>query len=327
MRFTYADKIFKYVFKYRINFLVGDSATGKSFVSRALEGSIVWNKKDVTERYYFDKSSTPKQHRLDLARAVRGSVVILDEAYIRSLCKCKMLQVFLQAPATFIVISRELSTIGSVPISPQQCCKIVQDEQGISRIAPAYPHWKLPADRTAFVSEDSGAGNSIWSAVLNVDVCGEYAGNSKVMRKLLASTSMMGCVDTLSLSGSMSIFETMYASGEVPIFDIPSIEYLVMQSMHVPERIDNTIYMNFNPERECTRLLSELTQHTYSKTALVGCPLVCTDCNKSECIGKQINIVQGMQTYLKQLHPEYTFPWETKIQLGDQRTNLFKSNL
>ncbi|MEG2269538.1 MAG: hypothetical protein RSC68_35125, partial [Acinetobacter sp.] len=130
-------------------------------------------------------------------------------------------------------------------------------------------------------------------------------------------STLMGCVDTLSLTSCMGLFESLRLQGTVPFFNVPSAEYLVAQTITPVENLNRLIYAEYNPEVACEKYLRRmLPRYTKSSKTVLNC----AECKQSECIGKQINIVQGMRTYLKQIHPEYTFPWETET----QRTNLFR---
>ncbi|MEG2268687.1 MAG: hypothetical protein RSC68_30690, partial [Acinetobacter sp.] len=153
-------------------------------------------------------------------------------------------------------------------------------------------------------------------------------GNANALAKLLRNSKYVGCIDTLSLSGNMIIFDRLFQCNDVPFFNVPSVEYLVLQALIPTDKIDARIYTTTNPEVACEKYLRMMApEYSKSKTSTLLCAVGCQDCKQDSCRGKQVNVIQRMREYLKQLHPEYTFPWETLRHLGDHRTNLFKSTL
>lgn len=317
--FTYGNKKYNYTFNYRLNFLVGESAIGKSFIRQGVGFRIKINDKQTTRFRYYSEPASAETIMDDMVTCGLIDLVIVDEAYVYSLITTNLMHKFMRMNCIIIVISRELGLLQTVPISPQQYYTTKIDASGITTTVPFFPHWCIPPDVSQYMSEDSKSGNIIWSKVLSSRVHPAKCGNSEVLRRICTKRDILGCIDTLSIAGSINLFETLYAEDYVPLFDVPSVEYLILQALMPAEEIDSIIYASPNPEKKCEELLRKLApQYAKSKTDTLPCPTDCPECEILKCPGAGQDVLSAIRAYLKNLHPEYNFPWEV-----EQHTNKF----
>lgn len=319
VKFRYLRYSYLYEFDYRLNFIIGDSAIGKSFISHMSDGEVTIEGHDVPTYRYFTGTPPVNILQSDIASCNQLSLAVLDETYVSTLKKNGLLHTMFRAPCNFVIISRDVNLLGTVPTSPQQYYSLFKDSNGNTHTVPQFPHWKINNDRHYYVSEDSRSGNIIWSKVLDALVKASPSGNAGAVKCLAKDPHLMGCIDTLSFAGSMQIFEYFYDKRDVPLFDVPSVEYLILQALMPAEEIDSIIYASPNPEKKCEELLRKLApQYTKSKTDTLPCPTDCPECEILKCPGAGQDVLSAIRVYLKNLHPEYNFPWEV-----EQHTNKF----
>lgn len=161
VKFRYLRYSYLYEFDYRLNFIIGDSAIGKSFISHMFDGEVTIEGYDVPTYRYF--TGTPPVNILqhDIASCNQLSLAVLDETYVSTLKKRGLLYAMFGAPCNFIVISRVVGLLQTVPTSPQQFYTMCTDANGVTHTVPYFKHWKVPENIHNYMSEDSKSGNNV----------------------------------------------------------------------------------------------------------------------------------------------------------------------
>ncbi|MEG2262806.1 MAG: hypothetical protein RSC43_01265 [Clostridia bacterium] len=307
----------------RVNYLIGDTATGKTFmhfstISKCRREN---STKDLNVAYY-GETATLTQIEIAESALRADTLAILDEAFIKSLIREQLLFKFLTFPATFIVISRSILNLSIFPISPRQIYTMITDNN-VSSFRRYVRNWNLPQDVHSYISEDTKSGNKLWSETLNPSFVKKSEGIGEALQVVSTSSEIIGCIDTLSISSALFLFTELLKHKTVPVFNVPSAEYLLAQALLSTQEVDDIIYSTLNPEKTCVELVYELTDGRYdkSRTTSLLCPTHCAECRSRTCRGKRIDVLSKIRLYLKEVHPEYTFPWELVLEF---RTSKFK---
>ncbi|MEG2262802.1 MAG: hypothetical protein RSC43_01245 [Clostridia bacterium] len=320
--YQYNGKRFHYTFDNKLNLLIGNSATGKSFIQHAVKGKCY---KDTYNNALNAEVYTGYENIWKLGQIMgachKNSLVILDEMFIKALHTQEKLNEFIESAEIIVVISRYAEQACFLPFGIRQIYTVKVDGN-YSKTAHYFSDWIASDRRIHYLSEDSTSGNEVWERVLSCSVK-KGTGIYDTLAAILADSELFGCIDTLSISSAFLLFETLYNSKATPLFNVPSVEYLLAQALLSPQEVDEIIYSEINSERACTELVKDLTEGRYnkSKTTTLLCPTHCTECRSRTCKGKQINIIDKIHSYLKDIHPEYNFPWESN---EVSYTNKFK---
>ncbi|MEG2262804.1 MAG: hypothetical protein RSC68_00350 [Acinetobacter sp.] len=269
----------------------------------------------------YDRGLDFKESERVLQTNRRDTLTILDEMFVKSLHAHGMLSDFIQSSLAVVIISRYVGEVRELPFSVRQVYTI-NTSANYSATVPYFANWDICTSRHDYISEDKASGNTVWSQSLR---CKIRAGTGlhAVLTEILQNNSLMGCIDTLSISSGIFPFETIYKGKCIPLFNVPSAEYLLAQALLSPQEVDELIYAEANPEKACTELVCKLTEGRYSKarTETLLCPAQCSKCRSRTCKGKQLNVLEKIRSYLKDIHSEYTFPWEIS---AESRTSKFK---
>lgn len=259
-------------FNNKINFIIGNSATGKStlvepMIDNPIE-SITLNGEDIIDSYAFDRGVVPIT--VSTLLKSEAKVVVFDEsAVVDNVLKREKLNKYLNNKI-IIVMSRDFDLISGIAINgvttgTNNYYKLVVNKNNVNVVEP-YFKFKKPEAYHSIVTEDSKSGFLFAKKICKNTK--SIAGKEN-LKEVLTNGADLIMVDLCGLNQMVYILNTILKSEDISVVDCYSFEWVILKTNKFADKCDTSLDMypeiKKNLERYITEVLQEASIKEYDK--------------------------------------------------------------
>lgn len=268
------DKIqYKLKFNNRINFIIGNSATGKTtlvtpIIDNPIE-SVTLNDIDISEEYAFDAGTVHATVMALLKSNVK--VVVLDETQVViNILKREKINKYIR-DKILIIISRDMTLIADIAINGittgvQNFYKLVLDENNIN-VSKPYFEFDIPTSYSKALTEDERSGYLFMKHICSDNVR-PLSGKDNLSLVFEEDADLL-LIDLCGLNQLVFLLTVIVKELNINIVNAHSFEWVVLNTNKFKDlanlSLDEYPEKKKNLERYITELLEQCSEKEYNK--------------------------------------------------------------
>lgn len=279
IKIKFHDKIqYELNFHNRINFIIGDSATGKTtLVNPILDNpikSVTLNDVDISEEYVFDAGTVPATVAALLKSNIK--VVILDETQIVvNILKSEKISKYIKNKV-LVIISRDMSLIADIAINgittgTQNYYKLVLDETNVN-VSKLYFEFDEPVSYSKALTEDEKSGYLFMKQICSDNVKPLYGKDN--LSLVFKEDADLFMIDLCGLNQLVYLLTVIIKELNVGIVNAHSFEWVILNTNKFKNLVDLSLdeysEKKKNLERYITELLQKSSLYEYDKNYSKG---------------------------------------------------------